>query len=48
MTFLLNLIGFFIIFGMVTTVFVSVFIIEYVKRRLFRKNKNIYKYIRRR
>ena len=48
MTFLLNLIGFFIIFGMVATVFVSVFIIEYVKRRLFRKNKNIYKYIRRR
>lgn len=48
MTFLLNLLGFFLIFGIVTFVLIGIFIIDLIRDKIFRRNKNIYKYIRRR
>lgn len=47
MTFLFNLLGFFLIFGMVSFILIGVFIIDVIKDKLLKRNKNIYKYIKR-
>lgn len=48
MTFLLNLLGFFVVFGMICFILIGIFIVDYIRNKFFRRNKNIYKYMNRR
>lgn len=48
MAFLFNLLGFFVIFGIICFILIGIFIIDYIRDKIFRRNKNIYKYMRRR
>jgi hypothetical protein len=48
MTFLLNLISFFIIFGMISFLLICIYVFDYLKYRVFKRNRGINRYLRRR
>lgn len=48
MTFLLNLIAFFTIFGMVLFLLICIYVFDYLKYKAFKRNKGVGKYLKRR
>ena len=48
MTFLLNLMCFFTLLGMTVVLLMCIYVFDYLKYRVFRRNKGVGKYLKRR